>query len=93
MRLQRLIAEAIVLAGGKHQCAELGHDWQTFGGRQCPRNPDAYCSQAVYECRACGFTDYGYPGGPGHRDCYTEGPCSYSCDKAPATVSASEVQK
>ena len=37
MSLNRLIAEASALAGGKHQCAELGHDWQSEGGRRCPR--------------------------------------------------------
>lgn len=27
------------------------------------------CSQSVYRCRRCGKWDYGYPGGPGDRDC------------------------
>jgi hypothetical protein len=66
--LTRLIAEAQVLAGGQHQCAELGHDWLSAGGRRCPRAPDhtePNCSQAVYTCRACGWVDYGEVGGPG----------------------------
>ena len=93
MSLQRLIAEAVVLAGGKHQCAELGHDWHATGGRQCPRNPDAWCSQAVYECRSCDEIDYGDPGGPGHRECYKEGPCSHSCESTSVTVSPVEGER
>lgn len=85
--LSRLIAEASVLAGGKHQCAELGHDWQSIGGRQCPYASDYMepnCSQAVYECRACGLEDYGELGGPAHRECIIEGPCSPACEEASA---------
>lgn len=84
MSLDRLIAEASVLAGGRHQCAELGHDWVTEGGRQCPRSTDLYtpnCSQSVYVCRACGWEDYGEKGGPGYRDCFINGPCSHACSR------------
>jgi hypothetical protein len=83
MSISRLIAEAVVLGGGKHQCAELGHDWISEGGRQCPRSTDLYspnCSQTVYVCRACGWEDYGEKGGPAYRECYELGPCSLSCD-------------
>jgi hypothetical protein len=80
--LQRLIAEARVLAGGAHECAVLDHDWRSQGGRRCPRLLDAHespCSQTVYVCRACGDTDYGDAGGPGFRDCFIKGPCSTGC--------------
>ncbi len=82
MSLNRLIAEASVLAGGQHQCAELGHDWQPEGGRPCPRSSDEYqgnCSQTVYVCASCGEIDYGEPGGPAHRECIIEGPCLSIC--------------
>lgn len=85
MSLNRLLAEATALAGGKHECAELGHDWITEGGRQCPLSTEEYtpnCSQSVYVCRACGWEDYGESGGPGHRDCYVDGPCSWACEQA-----------
>ena len=81
--LDRLIAEASVLAGGKHQCAELGHDWVATGGRRCPRATEDHepnCSQSVYECRACGGQDYGEKGGPAYRECVTEGPCWPECE-------------
>ena len=61
MRLDRLIAEASVLAGGKHQCAVLGHVWTFVGGKSCdcaPMNGNC-CSIPVYECSACGDCDYG----------------------------------
>jgi hypothetical protein len=82
MSLSRLLAEAQVLAGGEHQCAVLGHDWTSEGGPQCPRATEDHqpnCSQAVYVC-ACGAVDYGEPGGPGYRDCITEGPCRPECE-------------
>lgn len=60
-----------------------GHDWASVGGRQCPRNPDAACSQTVYRCRRCTDYDYGEPGGPAHRECFAEGPCSRSCEPLP----------
>jgi hypothetical protein len=81
--LSRLIAEAKVLAGGKHQCEVLGHIWKSEGGRQCPRAlPDEFeppCSQTVYVCESCGEEDYGDPGGPAYRECITEGPCDRRC--------------
>lgn len=80
--LQRLIAEASVLAGGQHQCAALGHNWKAVGGRRCPRAPEEYeprCSQTVFECQNCPAIDFGEPGGPGHADCYVNGPCDTSC--------------
>ena len=75
--LQHLIAEAVSLGGG-NLCAS-GHDWESYGGRQCPRNQHASASQTVYRCRRCGDYDYGEPGGIGHRECITEGPCDWSC--------------
>jgi hypothetical protein len=83
LSFSRLIAEAAVLAGGEHQCAALGHVWITEGGRQCPRATAEHeppVSQTVYVCQSCGEEDYGQPGGPGHRDCFIEGPCSHRCE-------------
>lgn len=80
--LNRLLAEASVLAGGDHPCEVLGHKWITNGGRQCPFASDDIepnCSQSVYVCSSCGLEDYGDPGGPGHRDCVILGPCSHAC--------------
>jgi hypothetical protein len=58
--LQRLVAEAVVLAGGEHQCAALGHDWVFIGGKNaCCADPDCCCSVPVHECRSCGDCDYG----------------------------------
>jgi len=85
VNLNKLIAEAVVLGGGKHQCAELGHDWISDGGRQCPRSTDLHtpnCSQTVYVCRACGWEDYGEKGGPGYHDCFITGPCSFACEES-----------
>ena len=72
--MQRLIAEAVVLAGGRHQCAVLGHRWQSVGGRACPRGC-RQTSQNVYQCASCGDYDYGEPGGPAHAECFVKGPC------------------
>jgi len=36
--LTRLIAEAAVLAGGKHPCAILGHRWRFIGAAGRERN-------------------------------------------------------
>jgi hypothetical protein len=33
--LDRLVAEAAVLAGAKHPCTILGHLWVSTGGRNC----------------------------------------------------------
>lgn len=75
--LHRLVAEAVALGGG-NLCAS-GHDWKSEGGRPCPRDPDANCSQTVYRCTRCPEWDYGEAGGPAHRECYEPGPCSRSC--------------
>ena len=68
--LQHLIAEAVALGGG-NLCA-AGHDWESEGGRTCPKYEFADCSQAVYVCRRCGAHDYGDKGGPAHRECFSE---------------------
>ena len=73
--LNRLVAEAIVLGGGEHQCAVLGHRWKSIGGRQCPFHEDGCgnASQAVHECESCGDIDYGQaPGEPGYDWCAGE---------------------
>ena len=65
--LLRLIAEASVLAGGKHPCNVLGHNWAFRGGANCgcegPHEDggrwSGTCSVPVYECSACGDCDYG----------------------------------
>ncbi len=71
-----LALEALVKAAsqelGSQACANGNHSWVTIGCRGCPHPEDIgadACGQAVYECRVCGDTDYGEPGGPGHRDC------------------------
>lgn len=56
--LERLAAEAVVLAGGDHPCRILGHRWVFAGGRNCGCGRDA-CSVPVHECEACGDCDYG----------------------------------
>ncbi len=56
--LDRLIAEALVLAGGPHSCSVLGHKWKSEGGRWCGCR-DGRCSVPVHECEACGDCDYG----------------------------------
>ena len=68
--LQNLIAEAVALGGG-NLCA-AGHDWESEGGRTCPKYEWAGCSQTVYACRRCGAHDYGDKGGPAHRECFSE---------------------
>lgn len=78
MSLLRLAAEAQALANS-HPCAALGHRWVSIGGRPCPRNPGAYCSQTVFQCALCEDFDYGEPGGPAHRECIVTGPCDVSC--------------
>lgn len=72
--LDRLIAEGIVLAGGEHQCAKLGHRWKSIGGRACPFHEEGCgVSQAVHECESCGETDYGdRKGVPGFDFCAGE---------------------
>lgn len=81
--LQHLIAEALAL-GGTNICA-AGHDWQSQGGRRCPRATDDSeppCSQTVYQCARCGDWDYGQEGGPAHRECFDLGPCHWRCEAA-----------
>jgi hypothetical protein len=56
--LDRLIAEASVLAGGDHPCSVLGHKWQFMGGASCGCS-DGGCSVPVCECEVCGDCDYG----------------------------------
>lgn len=68
--LKDLIAEAAALGGG-NLCA-AGHDWESEGGRTCPKYEFSGCSQAVYVCRRCGVHDYGDEGGPAHRECFAE---------------------
>jgi len=40
-------------------CAEIGHDWQCLGGRNCGCHDWSNCSVPVHECRRCGGCDYG----------------------------------
>ena len=55
--LDRLVAEAGVIAGGEHPCTILGHKWQFSGGASCGCGSDS-CSVPVHECE-CGDCDYG----------------------------------
>lgn len=57
-QIERLIAEAKVLAGGQHRCSILGHNWIHVGGTSCGCEVDG-CSIPVYECKFCGDSDYG----------------------------------
>lgn len=72
MNLQHLVAEAVALGGG-NLCA-AGHNWQSDGGRECPKGWSYGaldgCSQTVYVCKRCGIHDYGEEGGPAHRECF-----------------------
>lgn len=82
MILQRLIAEAAVLAGGEHPCAILGHKWKSRGGRACPFHEEGCgnASQSAEQCEACGEWDYGLtPGYPGYDWCASE---RFDCGKA-----------
>jgi hypothetical protein len=56
--LDRLIAEASVLAGGDHPCLVLGHKWVFHGGANCGCE-DGQCGVPVYRCEGCGDYDYG----------------------------------
>lgn len=56
--LERLVAEASVLAGGDHPCVVLGHKWVFSGGANCGC-PYGGCSIPVNECDVCGDCDYG----------------------------------
>jgi len=69
-KLSSLIKEAQQLAHAP--CDRGDHLWSSIGGRGCAHPEDiggGECSQAVYVCDACGATDYGERGGPGHADC------------------------
>ena len=68
--LKNLIAEAVALAGG-NLCA-AGHDWESEGGRTCPKYENSGCSQTVYVCTRCGEYDYGDKGGPSHHECFAK---------------------
>lgn len=58
--LQRLVAEASVLAGGHHPCSTLGHKWKFFGGKNAGCDDDGCaCSVPVHKCEGCGDYDYG----------------------------------
>ena len=57
--LDRLIAEASVLAGGIHPCHILGHKWVFRGGKNCGCEGYRGCSVPVYDCESCGDCDYG----------------------------------
>lgn len=75
--LKRLIAQASSLAND-HPCISSGHQWESDGGRSCPKDGFGKgdgCSQTVYTCARCGIHDYGYEGGPAHRECFVE--CHY----------------
>lgn len=56
--LDRLIAEASVLAGGTHPCSVLGHKWESTGAAWCGCE-GGRCFVPVHECEACGDCDYG----------------------------------
>jgi hypothetical protein len=58
-----------MLAGDNGPCGAFGHDWQSIGGRSCPKELTDGCSQPAFECARCGEIDYGDPGGPGHANC------------------------
>lgn len=66
--LQQLIREARTELGSE-ACRAGKHQWESIGGRSCPKDLDDCCSQAVYHCYACGQDDYGDTGGPGAADC------------------------
>jgi hypothetical protein len=59
LELNRLVAEASVLAGGDHPCTILGHKWVFAGGRNAGCGPDCGCSVPVHQCEGCGDYDYG----------------------------------
>lgn len=68
--LAALIKEARTELGSE-ACANGKHQWESEGGRSCPRDLDdsGQCGQAVYRCTTCGIYDYGEIGGPGDADC------------------------
>jgi hypothetical protein len=54
---------------GSVACSSGHHTWMVDGGRPCPKNYTD-CSQTVYFCSSCGEIDYGYEGGPAHKECW-----------------------
>ena len=68
--LQALIKEARTELGSD-ACRHGKHQWESEGGRGCPKDITDECGQAVYRCTVCGTYDYGEPGGPGAKDCET----------------------
>ncbi|HSC06801.1 MAG TPA: hypothetical protein VLD59_08240 [Steroidobacteraceae bacterium] len=71
--LQRLISEASQQLGSDACKAPAAMTGRASAEGRCPHPQEigdvCACSQAVYECRVCGDTDYGERGGPGHADC------------------------
>lgn len=57
--LEKTVARAVAESGGLHQCALIGHDWQSDGGCNAGCSRDCGCSVPVHVCRACGDHDYG----------------------------------
>lgn len=77
MKLEAIIFEAATELGSD-ACRSGKHQWQSEGGRGCPRNPNGGpCGQAVYRCTVCGAYDYGEPGGPGAADCAATAGCKF----------------
>lgn len=66
--ISQLVEQAKEL-GGNSLCSVDGHDWQTDGGRCCPKGHED-CSQPVYVCGRCGLSDYGDRGGPAYHECF-----------------------
>jgi len=65
---QRRLSRKVAALAADFACRAIGHDWILDGGRACPKSHEG-CSQTVYRCRRCGEYDYGYEGGPAHKDC------------------------
>ena len=57
--LERLVAEARVLAGGDHPCDKLGHEWEFSGGMNAGCSDWCGCSVSVNICKHCDDCDYG----------------------------------
>jgi len=89
--LRNLIAEAVALGGGD-LCA-AGHDWESEGGRTCPKYEHANCSQTVFVCKRCGVHDYGYKGGPAHHECFSECKRDFSAEIAEDAAQAAESER
>lgn len=67
--LERLIEQGKAIAGYPVSCTSIGHNWVSFGGRECPKGAFR-CSQAAYKCERCGEYDYGDDGGPAYQECF-----------------------